>query len=154
MPEVEWWHWAVLGFGMLVLDAALLNVYYLVWFGAGALGTAAALAVFPSTPPWAQIILFAVLSAALLALWLLVLRPRRSAAALRRARAELPGQAGVVVSYSAAKKRGVIRLQKPVGGKDVWDFFSETGARPGDRAVVENVNKNGIAVLAAPPKRD
>ncbi len=150
MPEAEWWHWAVLGFALLVLDAVLLNIYYLVWFGAGALAAAAALAVFPSMPLWAQVVLFAAASAALLALWLLLLRPRNSAAAMRRARDELPGQAGVVVNYNAAKKRGTIRMQKPVGGKDVWEFAAEYAPRPGDRAVIGHLNKNGVAVLAPP----
>ena len=152
MPEVEWWHWAVLGFALLALDAVLLNIYYLLWFGAGALAAALALAVFPSMPLWAQLVLFASLSAALLAFWLLVLRPRTAAAEMRRARSELPGQAGVVINYNAAEKRGKIRMQKPVGGKDVWEFLSEHAPRSGERAVIGHVNEDGIAVLDAPPQ--
>ncbi|MGI9296802.1 MAG: NfeD family protein [Gammaproteobacteria bacterium] len=150
MWEIEWWHWAVLGFSLLVLDVMLLNIYYLLWFGAGAVGVSVALALFPATPAWAQIVLFAVSSAMLLALWLLVLRPRNSAKMMRDARRELPGMSGVVVNYNPREGRGAIRLQRPAGGRDVWDFSAET-AKPGERATIESVNADGVVKLAPLP---
>lgn len=148
MWEMEWWHWAVLGFSLLVLDVLLLNIYYLLWFGAGAVAVSLALALFPETPPWAQIVLFAALSASLLALWLLVLRPRNSENAMKIARKELPGMSGVVVNYNPRDGRGAIRLQRPAGGRDVWEFSAEN-AKPGERATIESVNAEGIVKLSA-----
>ncbi|MGI9307481.1 MAG: hypothetical protein ACR2P5_09330 [Gammaproteobacteria bacterium] len=149
MLEIEWWHWMALGFGLLVLDIVLLNTYYVIWFGFGAFSAAAALAVFPSMPPWMQLMLFSLASAALLLLWKkLGLRPQ---AAMRRARRELPGQAGIIVNYNEREKRGTLRLQKPVGGKDVWEFTAGQ-ARPGERAVVDYIDDSGTVVLAAPPR--
>ena len=148
MWEVEWWHWAALGFSLLVLDLLLLNVFYLLWFGAGALGVAAALAYSPETPLWGQIVLFALSSALLLALWIVVLRPRTSAKVLQTAREELPGMSGVVVKFNPQDKRGTIRLQRPVGGRDVWDFAAES-ADVGDRATIEGVDEKGVVKLGS-----
>ena len=125
MWELLWWHWAVLGGGLLVLDVLVLNIYYPLWFGIAAVCTALALALFPDMPLWAQIFLFAALAAAFLLLWLLLLRPQYSAKNRADAIRELPGQAGVVVHYNAQQKTGTLRLQKPVGGKDVWDFSAD-----------------------------
>ena len=144
---MEWWYWAALGLGLLALDVLLLNSYYLLWFGAGALGAAMLAAGFPQTPLWAQIAVFAALSLILLALWTAVLRPRRSAEAMRKARGELPGQAGVVVSYNEREKRGKLRLQKPIAGRDVWDFHSESPCRLGDRVMIDDVAENGVAAV-------
>ena len=148
MWELEWWHWAVLGFSLLVLDVLLLNLYYLLWFGAGAVGVSLALAAFPSMPAWAQIVLFALLSAFLLALWLLVLRPRNSKNAMRNAKKELPGLSGIVVHFNSNEKRGELRLQRPAGGKDVWEFAADN-ATPGERATIKTVRADGVATLAS-----
>ena len=148
MWEIVWWHWAIAGFSLLVLDAVALNIYYLMWFGGGALATAAAAAIFPTMPTWVQIVLFSVLSLALLALWLCVLRPRQLTDERRLAMRDLPGQAGVVASYNAVEKCGTIRLQRPVGGKDVWEFISECPPRKGDRAVIQTVDADGIVRLS------
>lgn len=149
MGEIEWWHWAVLGFSLLVLDLLLLNVYYLLWFGIGAIGVSLALALFPSMPAWVQIVLFAASSALLLALWLLVLRPRKSAQDMRNARKELPGMSGIIIKYNPHDKRGAIRLQRPVGGRDVWEFSAES-ATPGEPATIEIVEADGGVKLAPP----
>ena len=152
MIELLWWHWAILGCGLLVLDALVLNIYYPFWFGVGAVFTALATAIFADMPAWGQIVIFALSSLSLLALWLFVLRPRQTAKNMQFARLNLPGQAGVIVYYNDKEKRGTIRLQKPVGGKDVWEFLNAAAPspRPGERATIEDIDENGIAILAVP----
>ena len=106
-----WWHWVVFGAGLLVADLVFINIYYLLWFGLGAIGVGLFLLGWPMTPFWQQIVFFGGLSAAMLGLWLVFLRPRALASRLREAQNEMPGQAGIVVSF--ANGRGVLRLQRP-----------------------------------------
>ena len=137
-----WWHWVVFGAGLLVADLVFINIYYLLWFGLGAIGVGLFLLGWPMTPFWQQIVFFGGLSAAMLGLWLVFLRPRALASRLREAQNEMPGQAGIVVSFSHG--RGVLRMQRPIGGRDVWDFAA-AAARPGDRVVVASVGADGVA---------
>ena len=143
----EWWHWAVLGGALLVLDVLALNVYYPLWFGIAAILTAAVLAVFPELPMWMQILMFCVLSALLLGLWLLFLRPHRWRKNREAAHRELPGQAGVVVHFNPTQHSGTLRLQKPVGGRDVWDFATAADLRAGDRVVIKQLGDNDMVEL-------
>ena len=62
----------------------------------------------------------------------------------RRAAVLLPGLAGVVVRFNNGA--GLLRLQRPVGGRDIWDFRSAKECKPGDRVVIGEVDKNGNAI--------
>ena len=139
-----WWHWAILGGVLLVADVLLINVYYLIWFGIGAIAVALSLLIFPDLPPAAQITVFGALSAAFLLVWLFFLRPQRSARLLRQAQDELPGNTGIVVRFNEG--RGVMRLQKPIGGRDLWDFTASASLRPGEVVTVAALNDDGIAI--------
>ena len=138
---IVWWLWIVLGAGLLVADLLYINIYYLLWFGLGAIAVGLFSLAWPLVPFWQQLVLFGGLSAAMLALWLVFLRPRTLARRLLEAQNEMPGQAAIVVSF--ANGRGVLRLQRPVGGRDVWNFTA-AAARPGDRVVVASVGADGV----------
>ena len=122
--------------------------YYLLWFGAGALGAAMLAAAFPQTPLWAQIAVFAALSLMLLALWTAVLRPRpkrRGNAQGARRIARTGGRCRLL--QRSAKSAANLRLQKPIAGRDVWDFHSESPCRLGDRVMIDDVAENGVAAV-------
>lgn len=142
---IVWWHWIVLGAGLLVVDLFFMNIYYLLWFGLGAIGAGLFLLALPEAAFWHQIAAFGGLSAAIFGVWLLFLRPRAIGRRLREAQEQMPGQAGIVVSF--AHGRGVLRLQRPIGGRDVWDFAA-AAARPGDRVVVDSIGSDGVARAA------
>lgn len=133
----------VLGCVLLAADA-FLAIYFILWFGIGAVVTGLAVGIFPSMPFSVQIVLWGALSALLLLQWLLWLRPRFEGKRAAEAKKQLPGQAGVVVSFSNGS--GVLRLQRPVGGRDVWEFSSDAERNPGDRVVIESIAKDGKAV--------
>ena len=66
---------------------------------------------------------------------------------MEKAKDEAPGQSGVVVRFNNG--RGTLRLQGPVGGRDIWEFYTEAEVRPGDRLVIESVGDDGIAQVSA-----
>lgn len=141
---VVWWHWLVLGCALLAADALLINVYYLIWFGIGAVIVGAVLALFPDAPFWAQLILWGVLSSLLLVQWLFWLRPVFNRKRAAEAQTLLPGLAGSVVHFSNGA--GELQLQRPVGGRDRWSFRSAKNHKPGDRVVIGAVDAAGNVV--------
>ena len=149
--ELLWWHWAVFGAFLLIVDIALINLYFLVWFGFGAVFVSLLKLAAPAMLVWQQLMLFSLFSALLLAVWLLVLRPRFSKKYIEKARLELPGQAGVVVRFSDG--RGLLRLQRPISGSDIWAFSPPAGVgespRPGDRLIIRSVDGDGVAQASA-----
>lgn len=138
-----WWHWFIFGLALLVADVALINVYFLLWFGLGAALVGGIVYALPDTSLTAQILLFTGASAAFLALWLLVLRPRRNQKLLELAKKELVGASGAVIRFAAGS--GTLRLQKPVGGRDVWPFTSSAELRAGQTAVILSVGDDDVA---------
>lgn len=148
---LEWWHWIVLGAVLFIADIALINTYYLIWFGVGAVVVGALLAASPETATWVQIAVFGAFSLASLFGWLYWLQPKFRARDRLLAKDELPGQSGVVVRFSNG--RGALRLQKPVGGRDVWDFSGDGDIRCGDRLVVESVGADGVMKVSPPRER-
>ncbi len=149
--QLLWWHWAVFGAFLLIVDIALINLYFLVWFGFGAVFVSLLKLVAPAMLVWQQIMVFSLFSALLLALWLVVLRPRYSKKHMQQAQLELPGQAGVVVRF--ADGRGLLRLQRPIGGSDIWAFTAPVGAGPdpgpGDRLIIRSVDGDGVVQVSA-----
>lgn len=143
-----WWHWIALGFIALILDVLLLNVFYLLWIGLGAIFTGVALWLFPSTPFWAQILMFGFYISVLLATWLVLLRPRYIGKQLERAKRLLPGKAGIVIHYNQATNYGELRLQRPIGGKDVWVFQTTDTVRAGERVNIKAVNHDGRLLIS------
>jgi len=146
---MEWWIWIVLGAVLLIADIALINTYYLIWFGVGALLAGLLALVAPESAMWLQIAVFGVSSLSALLFWLFVMQPKIRAQEMEKAKDDVPGQSGVVVRFNNG--RGTLRLQGPVGGRDVWEFYSEADVRPGDRLVIESVDEDGVARVTSPP---
>ena len=91
-----------------------------------------------------QIAVFGVLSAIFLAQWLFYLRPRQDAKALAEAKKEIVGQIGVAINFNNGE--GKMRLQKPIGRRDVWKFKSSQAVKPGDRVSAEILGENGYVI--------
>lgn len=143
---MEWWHWIIVGVALLGLDIALINVYFLVWFGLGAVGAGLALLVAPALPMWGQLAVFVGVAAATLVFWIYWVRPVRARRRLAEERVELIGSSAVVVRCYGG--RGTLRLQKPVGERDVWTFAGSHAFSAGDNARVVAVDDEGVVTLA------
>ena len=142
-----WWHWIFLGAALLVLDMVLINIYYLLWFGLGALAVGVTLLAFPAMAFAWQIALFGAVSAGFLLLWLLLFRPRGRRKLHAEAKEELIGSRAAVVRFNNGN--GTLRLQKPIGGRDVWRFTSSAALAAGESVVISALNDDGI-VQASP----
>ena len=146
--QLEWWHWAIFSGVLLTLDLLFINTFYLIWFGIAGIAIAGLLILFPELPFWVQITLFAISSGILLLLWLKLLKPIYSSKNEKIALRELPGQLGIVVNYNVQQQIGTLRLQKPIGGKDVWEFItSNAPPQPGDTVIIEKLTDTGITIV-------
>ena len=143
---LTWWHWIVFGIFLLVLDIAIINIYYLLWFGAGAVLTGIVIAVWPEMAEWAQLVTWGALSSMLLAAWLLLRKRRGTDTNSESERRKILGQLGTVVNF--ADGRGSMRLQRPFGGRDIWDFRLDGECAPGERVIVRSVDYESKELLA------
>ncbi len=136
----------VLGAFLLVVDVVLINVYFLIWFGLSGLLVGLLLALVPELPQWLQITAFTAFGAGLLGIWLFLLKPRKRTQDIQKAQSDMPGQSAVVVRFSNGT--GKMRLQRPIGGRDVWEFAFQGNVRPGDRLSVVSVSSEGVVSVA------
>jgi membrane protein implicated in regulation of membrane protease activity len=60
--DMQWWHWAVLGLGLGLLELATPGGFFIVFFGVGALLVALMSLLGFGGPPWVQWVTFGVLS--------------------------------------------------------------------------------------------
>jgi len=60
--DMQWWHWAVLGLGLGLLELATPGGFFIVFFGVGALLVAALSLAGIAGPPWVQWVTFGTLS--------------------------------------------------------------------------------------------
>lgn len=67
--EILFWHWWVLGIGLLVAEMLLPTGFFLIWIGVAAVVVGAAAWVAPGLPWEAQLVLFGVLSVASFFAW-------------------------------------------------------------------------------------
>lgn len=67
--EIAYWHWWVLGFGLLLVEMFLPTGFALIWIGAGALLVGGLAWLMPAMPWEAQMVLFGVLSVASFFAW-------------------------------------------------------------------------------------
>jgi membrane protein implicated in regulation of membrane protease activity len=144
--SMEWWHWFTLGAVLLVVDVALVNSNYLLWLGLGAMITGLAIGAVGDLELWLQVAAFAGCSFFFLALWFQVFKPRKDQQVLAKAREQIPGQPASVIRFSNGK--GLLRLQRPVGGRDVWKFTCSDQLHSGEQLVVKDIDEQGIASAA------
>jgi membrane protein implicated in regulation of membrane protease activity len=95
-----------------------------------------------------QILLWTGLSAALVAIWFRYLRPR-TMSAVGTSAAALAGEVGLLVSDISQDSRGQVRFQKPILGADVWECYSETRIKAGERVRIVAVEGSYIRVEPA-----
>lgn len=147
MPfEVLYWHWIVLGMG-LVLFELVLPSFTALWFGAGAVVVGLLLLVFPSLPLTAQVLGWALLSILFTTLWFKYLKPLsvdKTKAGLSKE--AIMGETGQVLSLPNGNRRGTLRFPAPILGSDEWQFITQDDLAIGDRVRVTDVSGNSLIV--------
>ena len=147
MPlEILYWHWVVLGMG-LVLFELVLPSFTALWFGAGAIVVGLLLLVFPALSLTVQVLGWALLSILFTVLWFKYLKPLsvdKTKAGLSKE--AIMGESGQVLSLPNEARRGTLRFPAPVLGSDEWPFISQDDLAIGDRVRVIDVSGNSLIV--------
>ena len=144
--QMLYWHWVVLGIGLVLLEIVLPS-FTALWFGAAAIVVGVLLLLFPDMSLTIQVILWTVLSVVLTWLWFMYLKPLaidRTKAGLSRE--AILGEVGQVISVPNGERRGILRFPAPVLGSDEWQFISQENLAIGDRVHVIDVSGNSLIV--------
>lgn len=145
MLELLWWHWAVLGFVLIVAELVLPS-FVIVWFGLGGFLVAMALGLMPDLSLAVQLLIWTLSSIGMTFLWFRVFKPSHHKSLIGRASAQLVGEVGMVVIEVAPFKAGRVRFQKPLVGSDIWDCRADETLESGTRVKVESVDGNVVTV--------
>ena len=147
--EILYWHWIVLGIGLILLEIPLPSFTSL-WFGAAAIVVGLLLLFIPGMSFTLQVLIWTVLSVLLTWLWFRYLKPLsidKTKAGLSRE--AIVGEVGQVMTVPSGERRGVLRFPAPVLGADEWLFISQDSLASGDRVRVIDVSGNSLIVTKA-----
>ncbi|MDR0458290.1 MAG: NfeD family protein [Burkholderiaceae bacterium] len=145
VPQIEWWHWIVLGVALLLCELAL-PMFVLVWFGLSAVVVGIALALLPHLGLTAELALWIVLSLALVALWFCVFQSDAHKTRAGMADAAI-GEVGLLSKAVAPFGKGEVRFQKPVLGSEVWPCIADEAIAADTRVKVVRVEGSLMAVI-------
>ena len=144
--EIVYWHWIILGIGLMLLEIALPS-FTALWVGAAAVIVGVLLWVLPDLSATLQVVLWAALSTALTWLWFKYLKPLsidKTKAGLSRE--AILGEVGQVIALPNGERRGVLRFPAPILGSDEWQFISQETLAVGDRVRVTDLSGNSLIV--------
>jgi membrane protein implicated in regulation of membrane protease activity len=134
--ELLWWHWVGLGLGLIALEM-FVSTFFLLWMGLGALATGLLTFALPLSFT-AQILLWSVASAAMVAIWMKYFKtPDRTHAG--QAKEGVLGIVGLVTRPVTETGEGEILFQRPVLGADRWPVVADTPIAAGERARIVDV---------------
>lgn len=145
MIELLWWHWALLGFGLMLAELVV-PAFFLIWFGLGGLLVMLALLAMPDMSMTAQILLWTITSLAMMIVWFRVFKRGDYKSLIGRASVNLVGEVGLIAESVAPFKTGKVRFQKPIVGSDLWNCTAQEEIIAGTRVRVESVEGNTVNV--------
>ena len=146
--ELEWWHWAIGGIVLVVLELGI-AAFFLIWFGLGALLVAALLALVSSLSLTTQLAVWSGASIAMAALWFRVFKTSQNKTRSGTAGGEAIGEIGLLVGGVAPFERGRVRFQKPVLGAEEWVCLAESTIAAGERVKVVAIEGSFLKVAKA-----
>lgn len=143
--ELLWWHWAVFGIALMMVELAV-PTFLPFWFGLGALLVALLLLVSPGTDLTAQILVWTLASVVMVFLWFKIFRPGMHKTRVGMSSANVLGEVGMLIKDVAPFQKGQVRFQKPLIGAEVWDCIADEAIKAGDRVKVVNVEGSLLKV--------
>lgn len=144
---IEWWHWAVGGIVLILLELAI-PAFFVIWFGLGALLVAGAL-LLVELPLTGQLLLWILASLAMVVLWFRVFSPLRHKTLVGTAAGEVIGEIGLLVGAVAPYQRGKVRFQRPILGAEEWACLAEAEIPAGERVKVVSIEGSYLKVARA-----
>lgn len=145
---MEWWHWAVGGIVLVLLELAI-PAFFVIWFGFGALLVALVLLVTGDLSLTAQLALWIAASLAMVVLWFRVFRTGQHRTLIGTAGGEVIGEVGLLVGAVAPFQRGRVRFQRPILGAEEWPCHAESAIAAGERVRVVAIEGSFLKVAKA-----
>ncbi|WP_018989404.1 NfeD family protein [Aromatoleum toluclasticum] len=146
--NIEWWHWTVIGFALILAELALPS-FFLIWFGIAGLALAFVLFVAPGLSLTAQLATWTALSLAMVVLWFRVFKPGFHKTRIGTSAGEVIGEVGLLVGAVAPFQRGKVRFQRPLLGAEEWVCLAENPIAAGERVRVVAVEGSFLKVVKA-----
>lgn len=140
---MEWWHWLVTGLALCASELVV-PAFVLVWLGLAALVLALVTAVLSITLT-SQLLLWAILSGAMVLLWLRVFRPS-DMTTRSGTPASIIGEVGLLVRDVRPFQPGQVLFQRPLMGADRWECVADKDMPAGSRVRVLAVEGNTLKV--------
>ena len=145
---LEWWHWEIAGLALVLLELAV-PVFFIIWFGFGAMLVGLVLLLAPGLALSAQIGVWVLASVAMTVLWFRVFKRSQHKTLVGTAAGEVIGEIGLLVSAVAPFERGKVRFQRPVLGAEEWACVAESAIAAGERVRVVSVEGSYVKVAKA-----
>jgi len=142
--HLEWWHWVVGGI-VLILAELVIPLFFIVWFGLGAL-LVGLLALAFDLSLTAQLATWTLASLAMVFLWFRVFKQSFVKTRSGTADGEAIGEIGLLVSAVAPFARGKVRFQGPLLGSEEWACVADTAIAAGERVRVVSVEGSFLKV--------
>lgn len=143
--QPEWWHWAVLGIGLIIAELAV-PAFFIVWFGLGALLVSVVVLVAPSLGLTAQLLTWTVASVAMVVIWFRIFKPGMHKTRIGMSDSNIVGEVGMLIRDVEPFQKGQVRFQKPLVGSEVWDCIADEPIKSGERVKVLGIEGSFLKV--------
>ena len=143
--QPEWWHWAVLGIGLIIAELAV-PAFFIVWFGLGALLVSVVVLVVPSLGLTAQLLTWTVASVAMVVVWFRIFKPGMHKTRIGMSDSNIVGEVGMLTRDVEPYQKGQVRFQKPLVGSELWECISDETIRSGERVKVLGIEGSFLKV--------
>jgi len=143
--QAEWWHWAVLGIGLIIAELVV-PAFFIIWFGLGALLVSVLLLVAPSLSLTTQVLAWTLASVAMIVLWFRIFRPGMHKTRIGMSDSHIIGEVGMLIRDVAPFQKGEVRFQKPLVGSEVWECIADEAIASGERVKILSVEGSFLKV--------
>lgn len=143
--QPEWWHWAVLGIGLIIAELAV-PAFFIVWFGLGALLVSLVVLVAPSLGLTAQLLTWTVASVAMVVIWFRIFKPGMHKTRIGMSDSNIVGEVGMLTRDVEPYQKGQVRFQKPLVGSESWECISDEAIKSGERVKVLGIEGSFLKV--------
>ena len=143
--QPEWWHWAVLGIGLIIAELAV-PAFFIVWFGLGALLVSLVVLVAPTLGLTAQLLTWTVASVAMVVIWFRIFKPGMHKTRIGMSDSNIVGEVGMLTRDVEPYQKGQVRFQKPLVGSESWECISDEVIKSGERVKVLGIEGSFLKV--------
>ncbi len=143
--QPEWWHWAVLGIGLIIAELVVPS-FFIIWFGLGALLVSIVLLVVPVLDLTNQMLTWTMASVAMVVLWFRVFKSGAHKTRIGMSDSNVVGEVGLLIRDVEPYMKGQVRFQKPFVGSEVWECISDEAIKSGERVKVLGIEGSFLKV--------